>query len=436
VARSPSQEADVKKWQKAVAAALLLAATASVAGVTRGTASTSSAQRTCSFQLRIGDVLPFTGGLAAYGANLDRAVKLAVAMQNASLKRLKVAKTSVKLVASEDGQTQAAASVEAATKLVKADHVSVIIGEMASSATIPMAQSVAIPNRVVDISPTSSAPQITGIKDNGYLWRVYPSDYLQGRVLAQAAISAFGKGKTVNVGARNDAFGAALQQLFVSQYKKLGGKVGQSLRWNPDQANYDTEAGRLVSGSPAGYVIIDFPETFAKLAPSLVRTGKWQASRTLMTEALRNEDVLKALGAPADGLRGTAATSEGAPARAAFDALWKKQVKGAKPYTGFEGTAFDAANLAFLAAVKACSAKGSKIKTQLRAVSGPPGQKVTYKKLDQAVKLLLAGKDVNYEGAWGPIDWDQHGDPGSAVYEIWRYSGGQIKTQRTITFKP
>jgi ABC-type branched-subunit amino acid transport system substrate-binding protein len=435
-APSPSQEADVKNWRKAVAAALLLAATASVAGVTGGTASTSSAQRTCAFQLRIGDVLPFTGGLAAYGANLDRAVKLAVAMQNASLKRLKLSKMSVKLVASEDGQTQAAASVEAATKLVKADHVSVIIGEMASSATIPMAQSVAIPNHVVDISPTSSAPQITGIKDNGYLWRVYPSDYLQGRVLAQAAISAFGKGKTVNVGARNDAFGAALQQLFVAQYKKLGGKVGESLRWNPDQANYDTEAGRLVSGSPAGFVIIDFPETFAKLAPSLVRTGKWQASRTLMTEALRNEDVLKALGSPADGLRGTAATSVGAPARAAFDALWKKQVKGAKPYTGFEGTAFDAANLAFLAAVKACSATGPKIKTQLRAVSGPPGAKVTYKKLDQAVKLLLAGKDINYEGAWGPIDWDKNGDPGSAVYEIWRYSSGQITTQKTITFKP
>jgi ABC-type branched-subunit amino acid transport system substrate-binding protein len=433
--RSATEEADVKNWRKAVAAGVLLATTASVAGVTGGTASTSATQRTCSFQLRIGNVLPFTGGLAAYGANLDRAVKLAVGMQNASLKRLKT-RMSVKLVGSEDGQTQAAASVEAATKLVKVDRVSVIIGEMASGATIPMAQSVAIPNRVVDISPTSSAPQITGIKDNGYLWRVYPSDYLQGRVLAQAAISAFGKGKTVNVGARNDAFGSALQQLFVAQYKKLGGKVGQSLRWNPDQANYDTEAGRLVSGSPAGYVIIDFPETFAKFAPSLVRTGKWQASRTLMTEALRNEDVLKALGSPAEGLRGTAATSVGAPARAAFDALWKKQVKGAKPYTGFEGTAFDAANLAFLAAVKACAATGPKIKTQLRAVSGPPGKKVTYKKLDQAVKLLLAGKDINYEGAWGPIDWDKNGDPGSAVYEIWRYAGGKITTQRTITFKP
>src|SRR5438128_2790499 len=102
-----------------------------------GTRHTALQSKKCAFTLRIGDVLPFTGGLAAYGANLDRAVQLAVQMQNASLKRLKLRKKiSVRLVASEDGQTQAAASVEAATKLVKANHVNVVIGEMASGATI------------------------------------------------------------------------------------------------------------------------------------------------------------------------------------------------------------------------------------------------------------------------------------------------------------
>jgi branched-chain amino acid transport system substrate-binding protein len=434
----------LKNWRKALAVGTLLAIVATAASMAAASSSSNRSAagaaadaklRNCKFQLRIGDVLPFTGGLAAYGANLDRAVKLAVAMDNAALKRLKLSKKmSVKLVSSEDGQTSPTASVEAATKLIKADKVNVIIGEMASGATIPMAQSVAIPNRTVVISPTSSAPQITDIADNGYLYRVYPSDYLQGRVLAQAAIDAFGKGKTVNVGARNDAFGTALEQLFIAQFTKLGGKVGKDIKWNPDQTNFDTEAGQLVSGNPDGFVIIDFPETFQKFAPSLVRTGKWQAAKTLMTEALRNTDELKKIGNPADGLRGTAATSEGAPARAAFDALWKSTVKGAKPYTGFEGTAFDAANLAFLAAVKACSASAPKLKNQLRAVSGPPGTKVTYKQMDKAVKLLLSGKDIDYQGAWGPIDWDAAGDPGSAVYEIWKYAGGAITTEKLITF--
>src|SRR5206468_1519453 len=134
-------------------------------------------------------------------------------------------------------------------------------GEMASSATIPMAQSVTIPNHIVQISPTSSAPDRTTIADNGYLWRTYPSDTLQGKVLAQAVIDAFGKGATINVGARNDAFGTALKQLFVTGFEKLGGKVGVNISWNPDQANFDSEMGQLASGNPKGWVIIDFPET-------------------------------------------------------------------------------------------------------------------------------------------------------------------------------
>ena len=259
---------------------MVVAPQAAAVAVSVGSArDTRSAAKNCAFTLRIGDVLPFTGDLAAYGANLDRAVKAAVALQNAALKADGLApKIQVKLVGSEDGQTQASASVEAATKLIKSNHANVIIGEMASSATIPMAQSVAIPNRVVQISPTSSAPQLTDIKDNGYLWRAYPSDTLQGKVLAQAAIDAFGTGATLNVGARNDAFGTALKQLFVARVREARRQDRQEhLAGTRPRPNFDTEARQLVDGSPAGWVIIDFPETFQKFAPSLVRTGKWDA---------------------------------------------------------------------------------------------------------------------------------------------------------------
>ncbi|HKI91872.1 MAG TPA: ABC transporter substrate-binding protein, partial [Gaiellaceae bacterium] len=347
-------------------------ATAGAAGQSR----TALAAKKCSFNLRIGDVLPFTGDLAPYGGNLDKAVKLAVSVQNAALKKLGLAKrVTVKLVDSQDGQSQASASVEAAKKEIN-EHVDVVIGEMASSATIPMAQSVTIPDHVVLISPTSSAPQLTSLKDHGYVWRTYPSDALQGKVLAQAAIQQFGKGAVVNVGARNDAFGTALKQLFVAQFKKLGGKVGVNIAWNPNQPTFDSEAQQLVSGNPAGWVIIDFPETFQKFAPALVRTGKWDASKTLMTEALRNAQTLDSIGDPVKGLSGTAASAAGGPAGKAFHALWNKDVHGAKAYTGFEGTSFDAANVAFLAALRGCSAAPAKIKQNLKAVSGPPGTKV------------------------------------------------------------
>jgi branched-chain amino acid transport system substrate-binding protein len=429
----------MRKTGIAVLAVLAVAATAvAVTSVgSAGTTRTTQQAKTCAFTLRIGDVLPFTGGLAAYGANLDRAVKVAVGLQNAALKKAGASsKIRVQLVGSEDGQTQASASVEAATKLVKSNKANVIIGEMASSATIPMAQSVTIPNHIVQISPTSSAPQISDIKDNGYLWRTYPSDTLQGKVLAQAAVDAFGKGATLNVGARNDAFGTALKALFVARYKALGGNVGANISWNPDQVNFDSEMGQLVSGNPKGWVIIDFPETFQKYVAALVRTGKWDASKTFVTEALRNTTVLDGFGSPAVGLRGTAASAAGGPAGVSFAAYWKKNVKGAKPYTGFEGTALDAANVAFLAALKSCSASPAKLKTKLVSVSGPGGTKVNYLQLKKAIQLLRAGKDVDYEGAFSPVDFAANGDIGSAVFEIWKYSAaGKIDTLKTVTFK-
>src|SRR6185312_11319202 len=346
-------------------------------------------KRACNFQLRIGDVLPFTGDLAAYGANLDRAVKEAVKLQNAALEKAGLTGASVTLVGSEDGQTQASASVEAATKLIKVNKANVIIGEMASGATIPMAQSVTIPNNVLTISPTSSAPQITDLKDKGLVFRAYPSDALQSKVLAGASLTKFGKGAKINVGARNDAFGKALQALFVSEWKRLGGSVGAVVSWNPEQANFDTDAA-----------------------------------------------TLDKIGDPVKGLSGSAGSAAGGPAGKAFAAYWKRNVKGAKPWTGFEGTSFDAAMTAFLAAVRTCSSSPAKLKTAMRAVSGPPGLKVTFQNLATGVKAAAAGRDVNYEGAFSPVDFDKHGDIGSAVYEIWRYDGaGKIVSLRTITFR-
>ena len=114
----------------ALAAVVLVAVTAALATSvgSAGTSRTAQQSKKCGFTLRIGDVLPFTGGLAAYGANLDRAVKVGIGLQNAALKQTGLSKQiQVKLVGSEDGQTQATAAVEATTKLVKSNHANVII---------------------------------------------------------------------------------------------------------------------------------------------------------------------------------------------------------------------------------------------------------------------------------------------------------------------
>ena len=311
-----------------------------------------------------------------------------------------------------------------------------ILGTLSSTSTIAMAQGVTIPNDVVVISPTASAPQITVLKDKNTVWRILPSDTFQGRALAAAAAIAFGPHATVNVGARNDDFGTALQALFIKTWKARGGKIGQSVNWNPNAATFDTEAQKLVSGNPAGWVIIDYPQTFAKMGPALVRTGKWSPAKTLMTDVMSVPASLKQVGQQATvGLRGTAPASlaPSYPQVSAFAKLFKAK-ESKFPATGYEGLSFDAVMLSFLAALQGHSASPNAIKANLKSVSGPPGIKVTYLRLAQAIRTSWPARRIDYEGVFGPVDYDSHGDVGSAIFKIWKYDGKTVSTVKEFTY--
>lgn len=429
---------DARPWRRGMLAAGLVTVlvTAAGAGNATGASKPSHPTGTPAFELRIGDVLPFTGDLAPYGPGLDQAAKIAADQINASLRRLGLAdQISVAIVGSEDSQTQAAAAVEAAKKLVNIDKATVLIGDMASNSSIPMAQSVSIPNKVVQIAPTASAPQMYKLRDNGYVWQMLANDDLESAGSVRLAQLTFGKRATINFGARNDAFGSAYAPLFVKRWKAGGGKIGQSFLWNPNQNSYDTEAQRLVSGNPKGWVIIDFPGTAARFIPALVRTGKWDAKRTLVNEAFKDGAFLQKIGDQATvGLRGYAPTSAGR-AGPAFSRLFERLKKKGTATSGYEATTFDAVMLAFFAALKGGSAEGAVVKANLAAVSRPPGARYTYTQLDKAIKAILAGKDIDYDGAWAPVDMGPGGGPSGSFDETWKYVGkGKIIRLNTFSF--
>ncbi|HYY75035.1 MAG TPA: ABC transporter substrate-binding protein [Gaiellaceae bacterium] len=406
------------------------------AGDGTGTGAVAETGERMEFELVIGPILPLTGDLASFGPSQAEAARIAVEQIQGVLDAEGLSDVTVTLLPVEDDGGRSQAGVEAATKHVQTDEADVLLGTMASSVTIPIAESVAIPNEVVQITPTSTAPEITDLEDDDLVFRILSSDNLQGSALVDAVADAFGNDATINVGARNDAFGTALKELFEQGWEEGGGTIGASVTWNPEAPSFDTEAGQLAGGSPDGWVIIDFPETFARVGPALVRAGGWDPTMTFMTEAMRNAEELQNIGAQAtEGLRGTAPTSEDAPARDAFDALFEQEAEEGSPLTGFEGASFDAVLLAFLAALDAGSSDPNEMKGSLQAVSGPPGEKYTFEQLDQAVQALLEGEDIDYEGAWGPIDFDENGDPGSAIYEVWQFDGSEVTTQTTFTFE-
>lgn len=382
--------------------------------------------------LKVGIVMPLTGDLGSYGPSLSKAIELGASLVNDAAKTAGVPATCT-IVATEDDQTQAAAGVEAANKVVKSNGANIVIGSMSSGVTAAVAESVTIPSNVIMISPTSSDPSITDLADNDTVFRVYPSDTLQATALVQALAKEFGSDATVNIGARNDAFGTALLAKFKQGWEAQGGKVGTEVSWNPDAANFDSEAQKLVSGDPAAWVIADFPTTFAKFGPALVRTGKWDPKKTFMTEALSSQGAIDEVGAKImEGVRGTAATSDGAEPDA-FSAAFKAAYPDVE-FTGFEGTGFDSGVLACLSAISAGSTDTAALIPALRKVSGPEGTQYTWQQLDKAVADAAAGKPVAYKGAWAQVDFDAAGDPGAGVFNIWTVKDGKPANIDKVSF--
>jgi branched-chain amino acid transport system substrate-binding protein len=388
------------------------------------------------FDLTIGDIVPLTGDLSDFGPPGEKAAKLAVQQIQQAIQQAGVDET-VKLQ-NEDEQTDPEAAVSAARKLSDGGA-PCIAGAWASSDTIPVSRSVTTRDKIVQISPASTSAEITGLSDDGYLNRTSPPDSLQGPALADAMDKELGgaSGKTVNIGARNDAYGTGLSGFFQKAWEAKGGKVGQKVIYDPKQPSYNSEAQKIASGNPDAWVIVDFPETYQKVGPALVRTGKWDPKRTFITDGLASSDLPKNVGAAAtEGMRGSApgTPNSGAVPRA-FDKAYRAFGPKSVGRQTFDSQNFDAVMLCYLAAVAAGKADGAAMKDELKDVSGPPGTKYTFEQLSQAVKDLKDGKDIDYDGPSGPIDLDDNGDPTAGVYDILQFKNGKLTPVRQVPIK-
>jgi ABC-type branched-subunit amino acid transport system substrate-binding protein len=377
--------------------------------------------------LTIGDSVPLTGDLADYGPPGEKAADVALGVINAAINQ-SGAEHTVTLI-HEDNETNPQAAVQAARTLVQQGS-SCIAGAWASTDTIPTARSVGVPEEVPVISPSSTADEISTLPDEGFLFRTSPPDRFQGPTLAEAIGQSLGgaQGKTVNIGARNDAYGNGLAGTFGTAWEEAGGTVGEEVIYDPTQPSYNSEAQQITSGNPDAFVIIDFPETFVKVGPALERTGNWDPAKTWVTDGLASTDLLEDPGAElVNGIRGTA---PGLPDAAApskeFDKLYTSLPPKDVDRQTFDAQNFDAVMLCYLGAVAAGSTDGAAIAEQIQDVSGAPGKKFAWNELADAIKALEGGQDIDYEGASGALDLNEDGDPTAGVYDVYEFKGGGL----------
>lgn len=364
--------------------------------------------------IRIGAVIPTTGPLQVYGEATINGLRLAVDEINAAGG---VLGRPVELVVA-DTATNPQVGVEAAKRLVAVEGVVGLIGALSSGVTIPIATTVAKPERIPQISTASTSPVITTLDDDGFLFRTVPSDALQGVVLAQlVAEQGFRRVAVIYV---NNDYGRGLAEAFAGAFT---GEVSAMVAYEERQASYRGELQRASRGDPEALVLIAYPGDGIPILRQALEEGFF--SKFIFTDGMKAQDVVDAIGAPLEGAFGTAPTGDPeSPAARRFRELYEARY-GELPPQPFIDSAYDAMMLMALAIQKAGSTDGTAIRDALPVVGNPPGEKVIPGEFAKARAILEAGGDVDYEGAAGNQNFDERGDvPG--IYSHWAIRDGKI----------
>jgi ABC-type branched-subunit amino acid transport system substrate-binding protein len=415
--------------RKTILRALALGAVLALAGG----ASTAEARQSGGYTLRIGDVVPFTGASAVFGPAYAKSAGLAVQQAKIALRRAGVRDVQIQIEHADDATTPEG-GVSAARKLI-ANGADCLLGALTSASSIAIAQAAAVPARVPQIGPNNSSPALTDLKDNGYFFRVMPSDTLQAPVLARAIQQEMGRGKLISLAGRNDAFGTGLLPRLKTNLERLGMRVQGPLLYDPTAASYNSEAGDVVRNNPDAYVILDFPGNYAKIGSALLRTGRFNGNKLFVAGGWPATIPSFIPEASLEGARGTSAGSPlGTKAADAFHKLYTTSA-GLKERQTLELNNFDGAMMCILASLAAKSGKGSDIVKQITRVASPPGRTYTYLNLAQAIRDVRAGKDINYEGVGGSADLDANGDLKSAIYNVFTYKDGKQTVLRQIRIR-
>ena len=417
-----------------IASGLLLAACenptppAPTANSSASPAATATSTTSDTKGLKIGSLLPTTGDLASVGQQMVGSVPLLVDTVNAcgGVNGEKVTLIQV------DDQTDPKAGAAGMTKLATLDKVAGVVGSFASSVSTA-AVSVAVPNKVMLISPGSTSPIFTDKAKKGdfkgFWARTAPPDTYQAAALAKLARE---KGfKRVSTVVINNDYGVGFEKVFVETFEKLGGTIvnkDKPVRYDPKAQTFDTEATTAFAGKPDAVLGVLYAETGSLFLKAAYQQGVTKGVQLLLTDGAKSPGFPEQVGKGSDGkyiLSGAIGTSPGSSGKGLenFNKLWKDK-KGGSPGE-YAPQAWDASALLVLAAQAAKENTGTAIAGKLREVSAGKGTPVS--DVCEGLKLLKAGKQINYQGVSGDVDVDANGDV-IGTYDIWTVGDdGKIK---------
>jgi ABC-type branched-subunit amino acid transport system substrate-binding protein len=269
--------------------------------------------------------------------------------------------------------------------------------------------------------------------EKGWNFRTTLSDSYQARVVTRVLL---GRGKHGDVNgdgkfklgiyASDDPYGHGFANALKAavEVERPGAIVEQvfhDVKAQPADYDYSDDVKKLVESRSAladAVVEISFP----KFMVGFMKVWQAEGSKValLHTHNFRSSRLIEQLGVTLEGEQGTSQAVLGdGPSAAAFTEDLMAATAHAPAFR--DAAAYDAAMSLMLATLQAAqlaklddpnAVVGAQVRDAMRKINDPHGIAVTAGVMGVAegVKLLYAGKAIDYRGASGPCDFDAHGD--------------------------
>jgi ABC-type branched-subunit amino acid transport system substrate-binding protein len=380
--------------------------TLSVAGCLGG----SSGSETTTF----GVLQPFTGEVAWVGESSEVAVQIAVDEINEAGG---INGSEIEIV-SEDTEANQQTAISAIRKLIDSDGASAILGP--TSFTLPAVMNIAQGNQVPIISPTAGT-SVLDDKGGEYVFRTATSDSLGGKAMARIADNN-GHDEIAVMYVDNQG-GRSFGQTVIDAFETLGGTVTADVALTPGKSSYrselekafegDPEFVSLTAGTQTGQIIIDQWNEQGL-------GGVWGLSNDMQTEGFASS--------VGDPLEGSFAIGPAAAGQQYDSFAEKYQSEADESPQPFTPEAYDAVNIAALAAQAAGSNAGSDLAGEIIPVS-KGGEEV--QGFGAGADALANDSDINYQGASGPVDFTENGNITSA-FGVFQSTGSAWERVGTV----
>ena len=357
-------------------------------------------------QIKIAILAPLSGPVPTFGVMTRDGALLAIEEWNAKggVLNRKIA------TVVEDSQCTPDPAVNAANKVIDQDKVKFIVGEVCSKASIPISE-IANAKKVLQISPTSTNPDVTVAKDGKtkeYIFRACFIDPFQGQVGAKFALENL-KAKTafILLDQAND-YVKGLAEFFEKSYTAGGGKVVGKETYTAKDTDFAAILSKVAAAKPD---VVYLPDYY-----NIVNMVTKQAKEKGITAAFLGGDGWDSSDLDLKAAAGGYFTNHYSPDSTAPEAVAFLKAFGAK-YKDDKGQpkvpdalaalAYDATNLLLASIKEAGSDDPTKVKAAMEKITfnGVSG-KITFDKAHNPVKsatlLKVTDKKVEFNSVVNP----------------------------------